>query len=304
MPETRASSPARHLPVLLFGLVAALLVVAPATAALSSPAARAAILVCFTIAAWAFGWFAEPIASFMFFLLAAVFHVAPPTATFSGFASAAWWLVLGGSITAIAVDVTGLGKRLAGLLFGTKTLSYRGAVVAVAATAVALAFVMPSTAARIILLTPIVLGLADRLGLGPGSVGRRGLVMTLAASSYMPPTTILPANVPNAVLFGSSEALYGIKLTYGPYLLLHFPVLGALKAVILVALVWRLFPVTEASDSATAPAPRGPLSAPERTLAVILAVSLCSWPTSRTACRRRGSRSAPVWSVCCPRSAS
>src|SRR4051812_35765036 len=179
MPETRASSPARYLPLLLFGLVVALLVVAPTTTALSSPAARAAILVCFTIAAWAFGRFAEPIASLMFFLLAAVCHIAPPAAVFSGFASAAWWLVLGGSITAIAVDATGLGKRLAALLFGTRTLTYRGAVAAVAATAIALAFVMPSTAARIILLTPIVLGLADRLGLRAGSVGRRGLVMTL-----------------------------------------------------------------------------------------------------------------------------
>jgi di/tricarboxylate transporter len=103
--------------------------------------------------------------------------------------------------------------------------------------------------------------------------------MTVAASSYMPPTTILPANVPNAVLFGSSEALYGIKLTYGPYLLLHFPVLGAVKAIILVALVWRLFPATDASDSATAPAPRGALSRDERTLAVILAVSLLLFVT-------------------------
>jgi di/tricarboxylate transporter len=279
MPDTRLSARLRHLPLLLFGLVVLLLVAAPSIEALAGPAARAAVLVCFTVAAWAFGWFAEPIASFMFFLLAAVFHIAPPTAIFAGFASAAFWLVLGGAITAIAVDATGLGRRLAGLLFGGSALSYHGAVAGVAATAVALAFVMPSTAARIILLTPIVLALADRLGLVAGRPGRSGLVMTLAAASYMPPTSILPANVPNAVLLGASETLYGIKITYGPYLLLHFPVLGALKAVVLVALVCRLFPDKAASVAAAAPAPTGALSRDERRLAVILAVSLVLFVT-------------------------
>jgi hypothetical protein len=40
MPETRAPAPARHVPLVLFGLVVALLVIAPATAILSAPAAR------------------------------------------------------------------------------------------------------------------------------------------------------------------------------------------------------------------------------------------------------------------------
>lgn len=42
---------------------------------------------------------------------------------------------------------------------------------------------------------PIVLSLADRLNSGMGSRGRAGLGMTAAAASYMPPATILPANI-------------------------------------------------------------------------------------------------------------
>jgi di/tricarboxylate transporter len=89
---------------------------------------------------------------------------------------------------------------------------------------------------------PIVLALAERLGLPPGSNGHTGLVMTVASASYMAPATILPANIPNTVLLGASESLYGIKLTYGPYLLLHFPILGALKTCALVWLVCRIYP--------------------------------------------------------------
>jgi hypothetical protein len=102
--------------------------------------------------------------------------------------------------------------------------------------------------------------------------------MTAAAASYMPPTTILPANVPNSILLGAAEQLYGVKLTYGPYLLLHFPILGALKTAVLVWLVCRLFPEERPLASGSAKAP-GPLSSAERRLALLLALSLLLFAT-------------------------
>ena len=269
----------RHLPIVLAAIVVLLLAFPPTFDHLSAPLVRGGILVGFTIAAWAFGLFVEPIASLAFFLLAALFQVAKPAVIFAGFTSAAWWLVLGGYITGIAVDATGLGRRLAGLLFGRASVSYRWIVGAVATTAVALAFVMPSTSARILLLTPIALALADRLGLAPGRPGRQGLVMTVAAASYMPPCTILPANIPNAVLLGAADTLYGIKLSYGPYLLLHFPILGVLKTVLLVMLVCRLFPEPGPLGGAAAPRADGRLSRDELALAVVLAASLLLFAT-------------------------
>ncbi len=270
---------ARHLPLVLLGLVVLVLVFPPAVDSLSDTLVRASVLVGFTIAAWAFGLFAEPIASLVFFLLAAVFHIAKPGVIFSGFQSTAWWLVLGGYITGIAVDTTGLGRRLAGLLFGRAAMSYRWIIAAVATTAVGLAFVMPSTSARILLLTPIALALADRLGFGPGRPGRSGLVMTVAAASYMPPCTILPANIPNAVLLGAADTLYGIKLTYGPYLLLHFPILGALKTVFVIALVCRLFPEPGPLGGAATPRAAATVSRDEIRLAAVLAGSLLLFAT-------------------------
>ena len=51
----------------------------------------------------------------LFFIFVVLFHVAKPSVVFSGFASTAWWLVFGGSVTAVAVQVTGLGRRLVDL---------------------------------------------------------------------------------------------------------------------------------------------------------------------------------------------
>src|SRR5260221_11712661 len=106
---------ARHLPLVLLGLVVLVLVFPPAVDSLGDTLVRASVLGGFTIAAWAFGLFAEPIASLVFFLLAAVFHIAKPGVIFSGFQSTAWCLVFGGYINRIRADTTGLGRRPARL---------------------------------------------------------------------------------------------------------------------------------------------------------------------------------------------
>lgn len=240
--------------------------------------AAAGILIGFAIACWAFGLFAEPVTTLLFFLLGVIFAVAQPGVIFSGFASSAWWLVFGGAITAVAVHTTGLGHRLADLLFGRGGGAYWRCVAAVAVAALGLAFLMPSTNGRILLLMPIVLAFAERLGLAPGRAGHTGLMLTVAAGSYLGPTTILPANVPNSILLGAAETLYGVKLTYGPYLLLHFPILGALKTALLVWLVCRLFPERQPLSLAEFRAP-GPMTAEERRLALIIGLSLVLFAT-------------------------
>jgi anion transporter len=274
--SSQFAAPSRHLPILLLAVVVAMLFLGPR--AESGVVFEAGVLVAFVIVSWAFGLFGEPVTSLLFFLLAVLCHVANPATVFAGFASPAWWLVFGGSITALAVQTTGLGRRLAALLFGRVAGAYWRCIAAVAVAAVGLAFLMPSTNGRVLLLMPIVLAFAERLGLTPGRAGYTGLLLTAAAASYMPPTTILPANVPNSILLGAADQLYGVKLTYGPYLLLHFPVLGALKTVALVWLVCRLFPETEKLGTGQAPA-RGPMSPAERRLVAVLACSLLLFAT-------------------------
>ena len=238
----------------------------------------AAALVLSTVACWALGAMPEPIITLLFFLCAVVLHIAPPAEVFSGFASPAWWLMFGGAVTGVALRNSGLALRLADAIFHKRVGTYRQVIATVALTAVGLAFLMPSTTGRVLLLMPIVLALADRLGFGPASNGRIGMVMTVAAASYMPPTAILPANIPNSVLLGAASSLYGINLKYGSYLLLHFPVLGVLKTVLIVWLVCRLFPV-DGPMPVQAPADKSPLSVQERRLAILMALAVLGFAT-------------------------
>lgn len=238
----------------------------------------AGALVVATVSCWATGALPEPTATLLFFLCAVVFHIAPAPVVFSGFTSTAWWLMFGGAVTGVALRGTGLALRLADIIFHKRVGTYPQVIATVAMSAVGLAFLMPSTTGRVLLLMPIVLALSDRLGFRPGSNGRIGMVLTVAAASYMPPTSILPANIPNSVLLGAANSLYGINLSYGSYLLLHFPVLGVLKTVVLVWLVCKLFPET-AKMAPQPAAARTPMSKPETTLAVLLALAVAAFAT-------------------------
>ena len=247
----------------------------------ASPAfVRGGILVALTILAWAFGFFAESITALLFFLLAAVFEVAKPSVIFSGFESPAWWLLLGGAITTIAVERTGLARRLTAFLLLRLAASYRLSLTAVALAALGLAFVMPSSTARVMLLIPIVLALADRLGLSAGRPGRAGLVMTAVAVSTLPAAAILTSVVSNLVLLGAADTLYGIKISYGSYLLLHFPILGGLKTLLLIEISYRLFPEPRRLNPVPAQ-PAAPMSRDERIVAVVLTISLVLFITDR-----------------------
>lgn len=261
-------------------IVAVVLVLGLAPWLFNGPPAfmRAGILVACCIAAWATGFLAEPVTSLLFFMLAAAFEIAPSTVIFSGFTTPAWWLVFGGAITTKAVEQTSFTRHLSAVLHGRLVGSYRRALTVTAMLALGLAFFLPSSTTRVIFLLPVVLGFADRLGFVPGRPGRSGLVMTAVSVTVLSAVAILPANISNLVLVGAADTLYGIKVTYGAWSLLHFPVLGVLKTLMLIEVNFRLFP--EQGPLPQSPTElAAPLSADERTVAWILAASLVLFMT-------------------------
>jgi anion transporter len=210
-------------------------------------------------------------------MLAMAFAVAPAQVVFSGFASATLWLVLGGLIMAEAVNRTRLAQRLASALFDRVALSYAQLVVAVVVASVVLAFLIPATVSRVLLLLPIVMALAKRVGFEHDSPGYNGLCLAMIIATYQCGTAVLPANAPNLVLAGSAEALYGVQITYAEYLWVQFPVLGALKSLAIIVFVLWFFPAEARSSPGTRAAE--PLTPEQWRVAVILAVSLVLWAT-------------------------
>ncbi len=276
----------RPVVMILIAVCAALLVLSP-PGHMAGDMAVGAALVLVTIGLLATGTLAEQLVILIFFLFAMVLQVAPPAVVFSGFTSGAFWLVFGGLVIGAAVDRTGLGARIAGGITRRVGGDYRVVIAAIILVNMVLVFLMPSTLSRVVMLIPVVIALAQRLGFPVGGRQRAGMIMATVLSSYLCSTSVLPANVPNNVLLGAAEAFQGVHIRYFDYLLLHFPVLALLRAAtIWVCIVWLFGPrdsetgsETQVGEAAPASSAQGVFSADEGRLAVLLALALVLWAT-------------------------
>jgi len=244
---------------------------------LTHPLLLPSLIVGITIVLWATSLLPEFITALLFFTAAMIAKIAPPDVIFGGFASSAFWLVFSGFVLGVAIRKTGLADRAARALSAKLTDSWVLMVASVVLLSYALAFVMPSNMGRIALLMPIVAAMAKRAGIADGSRAWFGLALAVGFGTFQLSATILPANVPNLVMSGAAEGSYGIHLNYVPYLLLHTPVLGILKGLILIGLICWLFPGSPKHPTDTAPSQ--PMGGEEKRLAWLLAVVLTMWVT-------------------------
>lgn len=235
------------------------------------------LIIVVTIILWATSLLPEFLTALLFFTAAMIARIAPPEVIFGGFASSAFWLVFSGFVLGVAIRKTGLADRAARALSARLTDSWPLMVASVVLLTYALAFVMPSNMGRIALLMPIVAAMAKRAGIADGSRAWFGLALAVGFGTFQLSATILPANVPNLVMSGAAEGSYGIYLNYVPYLLLHTPVLGILKGLVLIGLICWLFPgAPKPVKDLTPPEPMG---RDEKRLAWLLAVVLVMWVT-------------------------
>ncbi len=249
--------------------------------------AISAALVLATIGMLATGIVSEQLAVLIFFFFAMICSVSAPEVVFSGFYSSAFWLVFGGLVIGAAVDRTGLGGRIAKSIIYCIKGNYSSVIAAVIFLNILLIFLMPSTLSRVVLLIPIVLALANSLGYAAGSPPRNGIVMATVLTAYLGSTSVLPANVPNNVLMGAAESFQGVQLHYFNYLVLHFPVLGFLKSLVVwVCVVWLFRPREKINDFSKGVQPTAPIisatfSSEERRLLLFLIVALLLWSTDK-----------------------
>ncbi len=246
---------------------------------LTSDTAWTGALALATIVLFATGVVPEFITSIVFFAIAMLFALAPASVIFSGFQSAGFWMVFGGLVIGAGISSTGLAERLAyhvRIRFGS---SYAGIIAGIMVVAVTMAFLMPSTLGRLMILLPIVLAMADGFGYRLGSNGRAGMVLAISFGTMIPGFAIMSATVPAMVVIGAAETLYDIRPTYGTWLLLHFPILGALKAITIAALIIWLFPEDNAKTEVVVAESPHAMARRERTMVLLLLLALTVWMT-------------------------
>ena len=276
----------KHGAQIQFGVILA----AAAAIALTVPAgldrhqAHTLAIVLVTLGLWSTGLVPAFLGTLIFFTLLLIPGLASPELVFSGFTAPAIWLVMSGFVLVAAIRVTGLGTRLGNAAAPHLSRSYPGLIAGLVAMGAALGFLMPSSVGRSMALVPIGMALAEALGFERGSNGRTGVALAVAFGCNIPSFAILPANLPNMVLSGAAAHLHGISIGYTDYLVLHYPVLGILKSVAIVALILRAYPArTGAPAAVAAPAPEdaGGGTRQQLWLLGLLFVTLALWATDR-----------------------
>ena len=235
------------------------------------------LVIAITILLWASARLPEYLTALLFFAAATLLNIAPTSTIFSGFASSAFWLVLSGFVLGAAIRKVGLAQRWANYLVVPLSQSWPRMVVGTLVLTYLLALVMPSNMGRIALLMPVVLALGERAGIKAGSRGSIGLALAVGFGTFQLSASILPANVPNLVLSGAAENAYQIHLQWLPWWLLHMPVVGIGKGMVLAAAILFLFraqpqPVRHRDQLE-------PLSRNEWRLMGLLAITLLLWMT-------------------------
>lgn len=225
---------------LIFSTLAGLLISSLATPHLGLVAG----ISLFSIACWATKALQEFLVSLILFLFVVLTGIATPEVIFAGFYSKAFWLVFGSLVLVMAVSKSGVANWVASHIANRFSSSYNQLLFGMMLMSTLLAFVMPSTMGRIMLTIPILLAIIQQFQLQPGSQARDGLIIAVAAASYIPGAAILTANVPNQVLIGAAETQYGISYTYAQWLLTFFPIMGGLKILLMYGIARKLFAET------------------------------------------------------------
>lgn len=193
------------------------------------------------IALYATGVIPGFLTSLLVLLIAVVGDLAPLPVVFSGFASGGVWLLLAGIIIGLAANETELGRFVASRLNANLRLTYVSAVLLLTSASALLGFLVPAAIPRIILLMPLVTGIAAALGYERGSRGYCGLAIAVAAGSFYPTLSIMTATLPGIIFVGSAEATFGVSPSYAQFLLYQFPIVGVLRWAFLVILLVVFF---------------------------------------------------------------
>lgn len=249
-----------------------------AVAAIPVHWAHAAAITVWGVGMWATNAWPPQVTALAFFLIVILAGVSPPSVVLSGFESSAWWLILTGLIVGVAVTRTGLAERVVVRMSAIGSRSYAGVVCSMVLIGIALTFLIPSSMGRTVMLMPIALAFSAALGYQPGSRGYTGIAMATVLGAYLPSAGVLPANLPNVILAAAAESQYDRRMSYAEYLYVNFPIIGALKAALLIALLAAFFHELPSREPTARTALKA-WSRDERLLAVVLALSVGLWMT-------------------------
>jgi sodium-dependent dicarboxylate transporter 2/3/5 len=278
-------------------MIALLLV--PTPSGLPVAGHRALAILAFAVIIWMsealdYAVSAVVIAALMAFLLGLAPDVANPKVligtsralgiAFSGFANTALALVAAALFLAAAMSITGLDRRIALSILSRAGTDTRSVVIGSMIVGIVLAFMVPSTTARVSCLVPIMLGIIAAFGVSKSSAFAGMLMITTAQTASIWNVGIKTAAAQNMVAIGFIEKQLGKSITWLDWLIAAAPFAILMTVALYFVMMWMLPPDTreipggrEAVKKSLADL--GPMKAAEIKLLAISVTLIALWST-------------------------
>lgn len=203
---------------------------------------------------------------------------------FSGFANTALALVAAALFLAAAMTATGLDKRIALVILSRVGTDTRNVIIGSMLVGIVLAFLVPSTTARVSCLVPIMLGVIAAFGVSKKSAFAAMLMITTTQTASIWNVGIKTAAAQNMVAIGFIEKTLQKSITWLEWLVAAAPFAIVMTIVLYFVMRWMM--PSEVKDVPggraairQALADLGPMKASEKKLLAISLALLAFWST-------------------------
>lgn len=203
---------------------------------------------------------------------------------FSGFSNTALALVASALFLAAAMTATGLDKRIALLVLSRVGTETRHVVLGAILVGFVMAFLVPSTTARVACLVPIMLGIIAAFGVDKKGAFAGMLMITTVQTASIWNVGIKTAAAQNMVAVGFIERELGVTITWLEWFLAAAPFAIVMSVALYFVMTWMMPPEVKAvpggRDSIRkALADLGSMKASEKKLLAISLTLLAFWST-------------------------
>jgi solute carrier family 13 (sodium-dependent dicarboxylate transporter), member 2/3/5 len=234
------------------------------------------------------------IAALMAFLLGTAPDVAKPAVllgtsralglAFSGFASTGLVLVAAALFIAAAMTATGLDKRIALNILSRAGVETRNVVIGTILVGIVIAFMVPSTTARVACLVPITLGMIAAFGVDRKSVFASMLMLVTVQTASIWNVGIKTAAAQNMIAIGFIEKAFNRTITWLEWLVAAAPFAIIMSIALYFVMTRMMKPeVTKVPGGvegiAKSLAELGPMKASEKKLLAISLTLIAFWAT-------------------------
>jgi len=163
---------------------------------------------------------------------------------FAGFANTALALVAAALFLAAAMSITRLDRRIALSILARIGTDTRAVVIGSMLVGIVLAFMVPSTTARVSCLVPIMLGIITAFGVSKSSAFAGMLMITTAQTASIWNVGIKTAAAQNMVAVGFIEKQLGKSITWLDWLIAAAPFAILMTVALYFVMMWMLPPET------------------------------------------------------------